>query len=265
MNISPTFETITQERRGSVAILTLNRPDAMNAINMLMRRELREALDALRRDAEVAVVILTGAGDKAFSAGMDLREFAKINADVPVAEMKRYRWEQGEGIAAFDKPIIAAVNGMAIGGGVELALQCDMIFAAEGASFAFAEVKRGLMPGNGGTQRLPRRIGSARALEMILTGRSVLADEALAIGLADYVVPADQLLDRAVALAQQMAANAPVGLRSAKSAVHRGADLALADGLRLEQDVASFLYTTEDAKEGPKAFLEKRTPVWKGR
>jgi enoyl-CoA hydratase/carnithine racemase len=265
MTTSSLFEMITQERRGAVAILTLNRPDAMNAINMLMRRELREALDALRRNADVAVVILTGAGDKAFSAGMDLREFAKINAEVPVAEMKRYRWESGEGIATFDKPIIAAVNGMAIGGGVELALQCDMIFAAAGASFAFAEVKRGLMPGNGGTQRLPRRIGSARALEMILTGRSVAADEALTIGLADYVVPADQLLDRALALAQQMAANAPVAVRSAKAAIHRGADMALADGLRLEQDVASFLYTTEDAKEGPKAFLEKRTPVWRGR
>ena len=265
MNTTPPFETITQERRGAIAILTLSRPEAMNAINLQMRRELREALDALRRDADVAVVILTGAGDKAFSAGMDLREFAKINAEVPVAEMKRYRWENGEGIAAFDKPIIAAVNGMAIGGGVELALQCDMIFAANGASFAFAEIKRGLMPGNGGTQRLPRRIGSARALEMILTGRSVFAEESLAIGLADYVVPADQLLDQAVQMAQLMAANAPVAVRSAKAAIHRGAELTLAEGLRLEQDVASFLYTTEDAKEGPKAFLEKRMPVWKGR
>lgn len=259
------FETITQERRGAVAILTLNRPDAMNAINMQMRRELREALDALRRNADVAVVILTGAGGKAFSAGMDLREFAKTNADVPIAEMKRYRWEQGEGIATFDKPIIAAVNGMAIGGGVELALQCDMIFAAAGASFAFAEVKRGLMPGNGGTQRLPARIGKARALEMILTGRSVSAGEALAMGLVEYVVSADQLLDKALQLAEQIAVNAPVAVRSAKAAIHRGADLSLADGLRLEQDVVSFLYTTEDAAEGPKAFLEKRTAVWKGR
>ena len=259
------FETITLERHGAVAVLTLARPESMNAINMQMRRELREALDAIRRDTTLSVVILTGSGDKAFSAGMDLREFAKLNADMPVSEMKRYRWEQGEGIATFDKPIIAAVNGMAIGGGVELALQCDMIFAATGASFAFAEVKRGLMPGNGGTQRLPRRIGSARALEMILTGRSVAADEALTMGLVDYVVPAEQLLDRTIALAQQMAANAPVAVRSAKAAIHRGADLSLADGLRLEQDVASFLYTTDDAAEGPKAFLEKRTPVWKGR
>jgi len=149
-----TFETILVEKNGRVATLTLNRPDAMNAINMQMRSELRQALEALRRDADIGAVVLTGVGEKAFSAGMDLREFAKANADVPVAEMKRYRWENNEGIAAFDKPIIAAVNGLAIGGGVELALLCDLTFASEAASFAFGEVKRGLMPGNGGTQRL---------------------------------------------------------------------------------------------------------------
>jgi enoyl-CoA hydratase/carnithine racemase len=259
------FETITVARRGRVAILALNRPDAMNAISMQMRTELREALEALRRDAAIGAAVLTGAGDKAFSAGMDLREFAKTNAELPVAEMKRYRWENGEGIAAFDKPIVAAVNGLAIGGGVELALLCDLTFAAETASFAFGEVKRGLMPGNGGTQRLSRRVGTARALDMILTGRTVSADEALAIGLVEYVVPGAELLERAMALAEQMAANAPVAVRTAKAAVHRGADMALADALRLEQDLAAFLYTTEDAKEGPKAFLEKRSPVWKGR
>jgi enoyl-CoA hydratase len=258
------FETITVERRGRVAILSLNRPAAMNAISMQMRAELRDALEALRRDAEVGAAILTGTGDKSFSAGMDLREFAKANADVPIAEMKRYRWEHGEGIAAFDKPIIAAVNGLAIGGGVELALLCDLTLAAETASFAFGEVKRGLMPGNGGTQRLSRRLGTARALDMILTGRTVSAREALDIGLVEYVVPGSELLERALALAELMAANAPVAVRTAKAAVHRGADMALADGLRLEQDLAAFLYTTEDAKEGPRAFLEKRAPVWKG-
>ena len=260
-----TFETITLERRGPVAVLTLNRPEAMNAISMQMRAELREALEALRRDADIGAAVLTGSGDKAFSAGMDLREFARMNADIPIAEMKRYRWEHGEGIAAFDKPIIAAVNALAVGGGVELALLCDLTFAAQTASFAFGEVKRGLMPGNGGTQRLSRRIGSARALDMILTGRTVSAAEALAIGLVEYVVPGAELLDRAVALAEQMASNAPVAVRSAKAAIHRGADMALADGLKLEQDLAAFLYTTEDAKEGPRAFLEKRSPVWKGR
>ncbi len=262
---SSTTETITVTRQGRVALIALNRPEAMNAINVQMRTELRETLELLRRDAEIGAVVLTGAGDKAFSAGMDLREFAKANVDVPIAEMKRYRWEHGEGIAAFDKPIIAAVNGLAIGGGVELALLCDLTFAAEEATFAFGEIKRGLMPGNGGTQRLSRRVGTARALDMILTGRTVSAQEALTIGLIEYVVPKEALLERAVTLAELMAANAPVALRTAKAAVHRGADMALADGLRLEQDLASFLYTTEDAKEGPRAFLEKRTPVWKGR
>jgi enoyl-CoA hydratase/carnithine racemase len=258
------FETLQVNKHQRVATLTLNRPEVMNAINMQMRGELRQALDTLRRDTEVGAVVLTGAGEKAFSAGMDLREFAKTNDAVPVAEMKRYRWEHNEGIAAFDKPIIAAVNGLAIGGGVELALLCDLTFASAEASFSFGEVKRGLMPGNGGTQRLARRVGSARALDMILTGRSVAAHEALAIGLVEYVVPADELLVKAVQFAEQMAAHAPVAVRSAKAAVHRGADLTLADGLRLEQDLAAFLYTTEDAKEGPQAFLEKRPPVWKG-
>ena len=258
-------ETIRVTRQGRVAVLTLNRPQAMNAISMQMRADLRTALEALRRDAEVGAAVLTGGGEKAFSAGMDLREFAAANADVPIAEMKRFRWEQGEGIAAFDKPIIAAVNGLAIGGGVELALLCDMVFAGERASFAFGEIKRGLMPGNGGTQRLSRRVGKARALDMILTGRTVGAQEALAIGLVESVVPDGELLVRAVALAAQMADNAPVAVRTAKAAIQRGAELSLEDGIRLEQDLAAFLYTTEDAKEGPRAFLEKRPPVWQGR
>ena len=258
-------ETIRVTRQGRVAVLTLSRPQAMNAISIQMRADLRTALEALRRDAEVGAAVLTGGGEKAFSAGMDLREFAAANADVPIAEMKRFRWEQGEGIAAFDKPIIAAVNGLAIGGGVELALLCDMVFAGERASFAFGEIKRGLMPGNGGTQRLSRRVGKARALDMILTGRTVGAQEALAIGLVESVVPDGELLARAVALAAQMADNAPVAVRTAKAAIQRGAELSLEDGIRLEQDLAAFLYTTEDAKEGPRAFLEKRPPVWRGR
>lgn len=259
------FETLNVSRHGRVALISLNRPAAMNAISMQMRTELRQVLGELRQDSAIGAAVLTGSGDKAFSAGMDLREFAQFNANMPVAEMKRFRWEKGEGIASFDKPILAAVNGLAIGGGVELALLCDMVFAADTASFAFGEIKRGLMPGNGGTQRLSRRIGMPRALEMILTGRSVSAQEALAFGLVEYVVPAAELLERTLALAEQMAANAPVAVRTAKAAVQRGAEMALEDGIRLEQDLASFLYTTEDAKEGPKAFLEKRTPQWQGR
>jgi enoyl-CoA hydratase/carnithine racemase len=262
---TPTPETLSITRHGRVAVLTLQRPEALNAINMKMRAELRDTLDALRRDADVGAAVLTGGGDKAFSAGMDLREFSKTQAGVPVTEMRRFRWEQGEGLAAFDKPVIAAVNGLAVGGGVELALLCDLVLAAEGASFAFGEVKRGLMPGNGGTQRLARRIGQARALEMILTGRTVAAPEALAIGLVEYVLPKEELLARAIALAAEMAANAPVAVRMAKNAIVRGAEMPLADGLRLEQDLASLLYTTDDAREGPLAFLEKRAPQWQGR
>jgi enoyl-CoA hydratase/carnithine racemase len=237
----------------------------MNAINMQMRRELHATMERLRRDPDVGAVVLTAVGDKAFSAGMDLREFAQVLTQTPLPELRRFRWEPGEGIAGFDKPIIAAVNGLAIGGGVELALMCDICFASDAASFAFAEVSRGLIPGNGGTQRLTRRIGRSRALEMILSGRTVSAAEALDIGLVDHVVEAGSLLDRAVALGQQIASHAPVAVRHAKAAIVRGEDMSLADGLNLERDLATFLYTTEDAKEGPRAFIEKRAPRWQGR
>jgi enoyl-CoA hydratase/carnithine racemase len=261
----PTFETLSLTREGRVALLALQRPEVMNAIDLRMRDELRGALQALQKDPGVGAVVLTGSGGKAFSAGMDLREFARLSLELGTAELKRVRAAHADGIAAFDKPIIAAVNGLAMGGGVELALLCDIVFAAQGASFAFPEIKRGLMPGNGGTQRLARRIGKARALEMILTGRTVDAVEALNIGLVEYTLAADDLLPRALALAGQIAANAPLALRYAKAAVQRGAEMALDDGLRLEQDLATFLYTTEDAREGPRAFLEKRAPVWQGR
>jgi enoyl-CoA hydratase/carnithine racemase len=262
---SAPYETITVTRQGSVAVVALNRPEAMNAISLRMRQELRDALDAIGKDPELGAAVLTGTGSTAFSAGMDLREFARLSAELPAAELKRLRAQQNEGIAAFDKPIIAAINGLAIGGGVELALLCDLIYAAESASFSFGEVKRGLMPGNGGTQRLARRVGTPRALEMILTGCTIDPSRALAYGLVEYVVPDAVLLDSAVALAGQIAANAPVAVRTARAAVLRGAEMPLQDGLRVEQDLAAFLYTTEDAREGPRAFLEKRPPVWQGR
>lgn len=259
------YDTILLEQRSAVAVVTLNRPQAMNAINLQMRRELHAVMGALRRDASVGAVVLTATGDKAFSAGMDLREFSQVLAQTPLPELRRFRWEPGEGIADFDKPVIAAINGLAIGGGVELSLMCDISFAATSATFAFAEVTRGLIPGNGGTQRLTRRIGRSKALEMILSGRTVSADEALAMGLVDHVVPANELLACAETLAQQMAAHAPVAVRTAKAAIVRGEDLSLQDGLNLERDLATFLYTTDDAKEGPRAFVEKRPPRWQGR
>jgi len=262
---SSSDDTLQVERRGHVAVLTLNRPQAMHAINLQLRGHIHDALESLRHDSQVRVAVLTASGDKAFCAGMDLREFSQIMAQTPLTEMRRFRWEKGDGLAQFDKPIIAAVNGLAIGGGVELALACDICLASETASFAFAEVSRGLIPGNGGTQRLSRRIGSAKGLEMILSARTVLAPEALSMGLVDHVTPADQLLAQALALAERIAANAPVAVRMAKAAVHRGADLSLADGLQLERDMATFVYTTQDAKEGPLAFVEKRPPHWQDR
>lgn len=259
------YATIELAVHGRVAVLSLHRPDVMNAISMAMRAELRQALELLQADPAIGAAVLTGSGDKAFSAGMDLREFSGLLAQTPVAEVKRIRAASHEGIAVFDKPIIAAVNGLAMGGGVELALQCDVILAAQEASFAFPEVRRGLMPGNGGTQRLSRRVGRGRTLEMILTGRSVPAQEALAIGLVEFVVPRAELLAGAIELASQMASNAPLAVRNAKAAITRGAEMSLDEGLRLEQDLAAFLYTTDDAREGPLAFQEKRPPNWHGR
>ena len=259
---SSSDDILKVERQGHVAVLTLNRPQAMHAINLQLRGQIHDTLDALRHDSDVRSVVLTASGDKAFCAGMDLREFAQIMAETPLTEMRRFRWEKGDGLAQFDKPIIAAVNGLAIGGGVELALACDICYASEHASFAFAEVSRGLIPGNGGTQRLSRRVGPSKALEMILSARTLKADEALAVGLVDHVVPADQLLSRAMALAERIATNAPVAVRMAKAAIQRGADLSLSEGLQLERDLATFVYTTQDAKEGPLAFVEKRPPNW---
>jgi enoyl-CoA hydratase/carnithine racemase len=259
------METLSLARRDRVAIITLNRPQAMNAINLQMRSELFDVLDQMRKDPQVGAVVLIGAGDKAFSAGMDLREFAHIMQDTPLPEMRRFRWEKGEGLAQFDKPVIAAVNGLAIGGGVELALLCDICFAAESASLAFAEVTRGLIPGNGGTQRLARRVGRSWALEMILSGMTIDAAKAADIGLVDHLVPDAQLLERAVALAERISAQAPVAVRLAKAAIVRGLEMSLSDGLQMEQDLATFAYTTDDAKEGPRAFVEKRSPQWTGK
>lgn len=246
-------------------MVTLDRPQVHNALSNQLRKELGMVLDLLRRDDGVCAVVLTGAGERAFSAGLDLRELSGSLAATTPTEMRRFRWSEPHPLATFDKPVIAAVNGLAIGGGVELALLCDIVVAADHATFAFAEVKRGLMPGNGGTQRLARRVGKGRALDMILTGRTVSAQEAASMGLVDRVVSADQLLADALQLGQAIAGNAPVAVRMARDAIHRGFELPLDEALRLESDLTAFLYTTEDAREGPQAFLDQRPPAWKGR
>jgi enoyl-CoA hydratase/carnithine racemase len=263
--MTSTSDTLTLARDAHVAVLTLNRPESLNAINLEMRGALYQTLDALRHDSQVRAVVLTGQGERAFCAGMDLREFSRLLAETPLTEMRRFRWEQGEGLAQFDKPVIGAINGLTIGGGVELALLCDFCLASERASFAFAEVSRGLIPGNGGTQRLARRIGQARALEMIMTARTVSATEALSMGLVQQVCSPERLLPEALAAAHRIASQAPVAVRLAKQAVMRGADLTLTEGLQLERDLATVAYTTLDAQEGPLAFVEKRPPRWQDR
>ena len=259
------YEAIIYEKRTNIGYITLNRPQVMNALNDQLRRELGEALQEARYDTDVAVVILTGAGDRAFSAGLDLREFSEKQASGAMAARQYDRAFSTLPVAGFNKPVIAAINGLAYGGGNELAMQCDIIVAAENATFAQMEVKRGLIPGAGGTQRLPRLIGKVRAMEIILTGAPIDAQEAYRIGLVNRVVPAAGLIAEAERIAELIAANAPVAVRISKEAVLRGLDVTLDQGLRLENDLSNISGATEDAKEGPRAFAEKRAPQWKGR
>lgn len=257
--------TILYEKAGGIARLTLNRPEVMNAMNTRLRSELFTAVDAARADPEVGVLLITGAGGRAFSAGMDLKEFATGTATTAPTETRHTRWDKPHPLQLFDKPAIAVVNGLAIGGGLELALLCDIIVASDNASFALAEVKRGIIPGNGGTQRLARRIGKGKATELILTGRAISAAEALALGLVEHVVAFDALMDKAESIAREIQANAPVAVRFAKDAINRGLDLPIDAAMKIEHDLSAFVYTTEDAREGPRAFAEKRAPQWKGR
>lgn len=259
--MSQTADVVLLEQRAGVAVVTLNRPEVHNAVDERVRAQLASVLAQAAAAPEVGAVVLTGAGPRAFCAGMDLHEFAAN--PMSITARRRQRRERANPLADFPKPVIAAVNGVAMGLGLELMLQCDIAIAAENARFALAEVRRGLIPGNGGTQRLARRIGQGRAMELILTGRIVASDQALAWGLVEYVVPPDALLARAEALAREILANAPVAVQLARDAVRRGIDLPLAAGLRLEDDLVAIAMGTEDAREGPLAFAQKRPPQWR--
>jgi enoyl-CoA hydratase len=258
------YQAITYAVAEHVATVTLNRPDVHNAMNEAMRRDLTRCFDAVAVDEDVKVVVVTGAGERAFSAGADIREFVESLQPVRFREQRR-RLDFRQAMDRCWQPIIAAVNGFALGGGLELALACDIRIAAVGATLGLTEVNLAIIPGGGGTQRLPRLIGRGKALELILTGARIPADEALRIGLVERVVPAGEALKAAMDLARTMAAKAPVALRYAKEAVVKGLELPLADGLRLEGDLSTLLRTTEDRLEGAKAFLEKRAPRWTGR
>ena len=247
-----------------VATVTLNRPAVRNAMNTALREAMTERFTALAADDDVRVIIVTGAGDKAFSAGADIREF--VAPLVPTrfrAERRRLDFRQV--MDRCPQPIIAAIRGIALGGGLELALACDVRIAGDDAVLGLTEVDLAIIPGGGGTQRLPRLVGRGKALEMILTAQRIDAAEALRIGLVERVVPAAEVMNAARTLARELAGKAPLALRYAKEAVVAGLELPLADGLRLEGDLSTLLRTTEDRLEGARAFLEKRKPDWKGR
>ncbi len=258
-----TDETILSELGDGVATVTLNRPDVLNAMNDLMRGELTRCFTALASDDDVRVIVVAGAGDRAFSAGADIREFVAPQAPTRFREHRR-RLDFRQAMDRCPQPIIAAVRGYALGGGLELALACDIRVAADDAQLGLTEINLAIIPGGGGTQRLPRLVGRGKALEMILTGARLGAAEALRVGLVERVVPAAQLGAHVGELARTLAGKAPVALRYAKEAVVKGLELPLADGLRLENDLATLLRTTEDRIEGARAFLEKRAPRWTG-
>jgi len=259
----PTYETILYEAADGVATVTLNRPAVHNAMNEALRRDMTNCFEALANDEQVRVVV-TGAGGKAFSAGADIREFTAPQVPTVFRENRR----KLDFRAAMDKcgqPIIAAIGGHCFGGGLELALACDIRIASADSRLGLTEVDLAIIPGGGGTQRLPRVVGRGKALEMILTAARIDAAEALRIGLIERLVPAGEALKAAHELAATLAAKAPVALRYAKESVVKGLEMALVDGLRLENDLATLLRTTEDRLEGAKAFLEKRKPRWQGR
>jgi len=259
-----TYEAIRYEAAEGVATVTLNRPDVHNAMNETMRRELTRCFADLATDDEVRVIVVTGVGERAFSAGADIREFVEPAPPTRFREQRR-RVDFRQAMDHCWQPIIAAIRGYAFGGGLELALACDIRLASEDAQLGLTEVNLAIIPGGGGTQRLPRVVGRGKALEMILTGARISAAEALRIGLVERVVPADRLQTEARELARTLADKAPVALRYAKEAVVKGLELPLADGLRLEGDLSTLLRTTDDRLEGARAFLEKRKPKWTGK
>jgi enoyl-CoA hydratase len=261
--MSQSYETLLLERRERVAIVTINRPDKRNALNIKTREEGAAILEELATDESVGVVVFTGAGDKAFIAGADISEFAGRTATMQREVMTSRSLFTA--IDSFPKPVIAMINGYCLGGGCELAMACDLRIASETASFGQPEINLGIIPGGGGTQRLTRLVGEGKAMEMILTGEIIDARTAFSIGLVNHVVPADQLQAKTMEIASRIADKSPVALRMAKEAVKLASRSNLDEGLRREVDLFALCFSTEDKNEGVAAFLEKRKPVFKGR
>jgi enoyl-CoA hydratase len=258
------FDNLLVEREARIAILTIQRPQRLNALDARTLDELRDAFLSFQHDDQIRCVILTGAGEKAFVAGADINELAQ---DTPDAARQRAL----NGQAVFDliehlgTPVIAAVNGFALGGGCELAMACTLRLAADTARFGQPEINLGIIPGFAGTQRLVRLVGKSKAMELILTGALITAQDALACGLINRVVPAADLMTTARALATELAAKAPVALRYAMAAINRGADMSFAEACQLEASLFGLAAATEDRREGTAAFLEKRKATFKGR
>jgi len=258
------YETLLYEKRNAIGHIKINRPEKLNALNCTVIEELFDCFQALQKDEEVRVVILTGSGEKAFVAGADLNELA-LQSPVEGKETSQFGQQVFNLIENLGKPVIAAINGFALGGGCELAMACTLRIAAETARLGQPEVKLGLIPGYGGSQRLPRLVGKGRALELILTGEPVTAPEAHRIGLVNQVVPAEELLATAEKLAQKIIANAPLAVKFALEAVNHGMEIPAAEGQFLEATLFGLCCTTADMKEGTHAFLEKRPAKFTGR
>lgn len=257
------YECVKLVREGHIAVLSFNRPGAMNALSTRTAVELLEALEEMEQDRDTFAAVLTAEGDKAFCVGADLKE----RKDMSREDMRKQRAlfvKAFSSVAAFPKPLVAAVNGYALGGGTEFALGCDFIVASEKAVFGLPEVGLAIIPGGGGTQLLPRVIGRSKAKELIFTGRRISAVEALGLGLVNYVVPPEKLMEKALEIMLEITKNGPVALRQAKRAINLGVELDLNTALALEAECYNVCLSTEDRDEGLKAFNEKRKPVYKG-
>jgi enoyl-CoA hydratase len=255
------YENIIVTTEEAIGLVQMNRPSVLNALNGAMMKELTTAMAEMDRDETVHCIVVTG-NERAFAAGADIKEMVEATAVQMLERNWIAYWDRLRGIS---KPIIAAVSGYALGGGCELAMACDLIVASETAQFGQPEINIGVIPGAGGTQRLTRALGKSKAMEMVLTGRTISAREAEARGLVSRVVPVELFLEEAKNLAREIASKAPISVRLGKEAINKASELALMEGLEYERKLFYLLFSTQDQDEGMRAFLEKRNPAWKGK